>query len=812
MRSARNRAAPGKELGQVQSERRHTGPGLPSPRVQELGASPVSQSTTSAAAASALAIQLQTTIGNRATTALMRRPQLLSAPSGTTLHTGTTPNAGRGVVQRVETNTTSKARKAGHRKLETQKASQRKLEAWVGLLRNAAPQRSETDLQTLASEWIKRGLSMATLQPLVKEKDLTQADILTLRSLHARPSGFQMELAKAVVGPPPVVAHRLVDLARAVPNLQASDVIELARLPATFDASSLAVLGRAVSGGAPVSLVVRLHAAVPSLSAGEIASLAELHAKRSADDLETLGRARQALSLPLDRLLALARDVATLSADNAVTLCGLHATRDTAYLATVGKALTGPLPAGRTVADLVTVVNSEPTLAASDVVPIMEVPDAFAVADIEHIVKQYYTGGVTGAQLRDAMALLVPSITVLEARAVADAIVADGATGLQLCETVEHLGALGLPGPDIAKKIEAMRGSLDLAPHDITAVGGNRVLTGPMLHEQVTAKITGIRPVPDIGAATAQLSTYPTGLDPTTRTEDQLWEDCRIDLTLSHPDGTAESPAEKLIRQRLALQRLTKLGGGIDPKIVQQVFQYDEGARPRPVKAPGDEDLLGAGAGAHTVGRHVLGGGGPINTKVDLAERAVFNAVAPCPRKCGAFASVGAAKAAMQAALNQHIGVDKNTASWKAMRSNIIRRQPAGLPNNIAVGGVVGTVMTANHGHGAAGGLYDFNHPNPMRPQAHDVARGGVGGRPMCAADTTFGSRMTNYRRLYNGVRYVGWQGHHGWNWSQWNGYYVPYEPGTPLAHTNNAPTGAYLRILGADVDGGWFIHSAWPT
>jgi len=803
VRTARTRVAPSKTSDKVQPDRRGAGNTLPARPIQDLGQgfdALAARGTASGATASTLATKLQTTIGNRAATALVRRHQPPSTRSGTA------PYPGTDVVQRVVGNATGKAQEAG----------QKKLGGWMLLLRGAAPERPESDLQALATEWINRGLSMATLLPLVKEKNLTTDDIRALRSLSDRPPALQSLLAKAVTGPPAVTAGRLVDLACAVPGLQASDVIELARLPVTVDVPFLVVLGRAVSGGVPVALITGLQKAVPNLTAADIARLAVLHAQRPQKDLETLGQASQAQALPVERLVALASAVATLSADDTITLCGLHATHDAAYLATVGGALAGPLPAGRKVADLVTVVTGTPTLAAADVVPIMEVPDAFTVPDIEYVAKQFYTGGVTGLQLRDAMALLVPSISVPQARKLADALTADGSTGLHVCEVIEHLGALGLSGTGIAAKVEAMRGSLDLAPQDITAVGGARVLTGPMLHQQVTAKVTGARPVPDPGAATAGLSTYPTGLDPTTRTEDELWEDCRTDLTLSHPDGTGESAAETLLRQRLALKRLMSLGGGIDPKIVQQVFQHDEGARPRLVKAPGAEDLLGAAAGAHILDRHVLGGGGPINTKVDLARRAVFNlagaAVAPCPRRCGAFADAGAAKAGMQAALTQHIGAGKNTASWKAMRFNVIRKLPAGLPNNIAVGGVAGTVMTANHGHGAAGGLYDYNGINPMRWQARDMAQGGLGGRPTCAADATFAGRMNLYRRNYNHVPYVGWQGPHGWNWSQWNGQYVLYEPGVPLAATNDVPTGAYLRILGADVDGGWFVHSAWPT
>ena len=92
--------------------------------------------------------------------------------------------------------------------------------------------------------------------------------------------------------------------------------------------------------------------------------------------------------------------------------------------------------------------------------------------------------------------------------------------GPQIRATILPLSTAGENGAQIEARLHQLRGTPVAGAADVGAVGGALVLTGPMMHAQV-GRVLPAGPL-------AQLNFYPTGHDPATRTEAELWEDVRV--------------------------------------------------------------------------------------------------------------------------------------------------------------------------------------------------------------------------------------------------------------------------------------------
>jgi hypothetical protein len=467
-------------------------------------------------------------------------------------------------------------------------------------------------------------------------------------------------------------------------------------------------------------------------------------------------------------------------------------------------------------ADLAFVATYVDAVTAPDAIEVMGLAtgQGFTKEKIVEFVRDVYSGGATATQIVEMGNSLKPLVAD-DVLAVTKALRHDGLTGLQMCQTVGGIKRLGKNGTGIRDKILSMRGTLSAGATDITTPGGERRLTGAMILHQVGARIPAApQPVP--GATEAKLGHYPTGQQPAARSEAQLWQDCRTDLTLDHPGVPAvpETGTEKSIRQRLALGRILDLPDVV-PAIAQQVFKFAEGSRPRPVKSAANEDVL---AGGHTATRHIIG---PGYTLKDLAWRVCWHTPF-CPGKAGAFANAQAALTAMQAALDDIVDAAAlpNSPGWHGLRSLLIR---GGTPEGARTTAALGELMTIGGG-GGPNGLYDHPADGPFKGAAKPANEGGKGGRPIYTAFPDFATLMAKHRAtkppLAGGgtflrVPAVSQPAHlppAPVTWLDYQGTHIPYEPGAPLATRTSAPTGTHLRILGLDVDGGWAIHSAWPV
>ena len=239
-------------------------------------------------------------------------------------------------------------------------------------------------------------------------------------------------------------------------------------------------------------------------------------------------------------------------------------------------------------------------------------------------------------------------------------------------------------------------------------------------------------------------------------------------------------------------------GLGLQP-IVQQVFAHDEGQTPRPLQTPAAEDALGAGHGAHATSPHVLDGTPIIRDKDDLALRAIGHTPA-AHSPAGAFLTQAGALAGMQTALTNHLAVAAHDWNW--LRGRITR----GNAPQFTVGGVnpAGSRMDANAFPGHNGlPPYGYSHLAPYH--------GGFGTSPLRTGEN-FDARAQAAGKWgwYAGAQYL-----YGWNNTWVNPpVYVPragFVAGPDLATENPNPASVTLRIIGENVTGGFFVHSAWP-
>ena len=232
---------------------------------------------------------------------------------------------------------------------------------------------------------------------------------------------------------------------------------------------------------------------------------------------------------------------------------------------------------------------------------------------------------------------------------------------------------------------------------------------------------------------------------------------------------------------------------GLDADIVRRVFNHDDGQSPRPIKPPGEEDALGASQEAHTVDKHVLGGGGTINTLEDLAMRALghtrtgqFTPVA------GAFDNLNAAQQGIQAALTAYVAT---FANWETLRT--------ALTTNIFQRDWTQAVAT----------IFGQRMRNPTDAAvAVDVlppytTPGGSGTRPLYGEDFFAAARAAGRLRprVPGGPEFL---------FSADDveiGPFATIVPGPPLVNRAVNLASVRLRLVGANVDGGFFVHTAWP-
>jgi hypothetical protein len=470
------------------------------------------------------------------------------------------------------------------------------------------------------------------------------------------------------------------------------------------------------------------------------------------------------------------------------------------YLATLTAGI-AQLGAKRSARDMITLADVALNLTAADVIQLLQAPPTgmpatFDTADI--ITLRTTAPGLTTQQYIDIGAALKP-LKIGAAVKLLTLLQNDGCTNLAIHGMLKRLCEAGQTGSQIASSIEALRGTDLAGAAGINIVGGTLALDGPMMADQVS-RLSPIRKPDTLGH-------YPTGHKPADRSPEQLWEDVRLAVPLKYPGTTRDdTPAERIIRQRLALQRLTTLPGA-NREIVQQLFHEHDGAYPRLVGTAAEEDVLGTGAAAHTNDRHVLGGSDEtINNETALARRVLRHIRGACPGNASAFSAPDNAKAGMKAGLNNKFGAAAPAgaapphAGWVAARASILKGET--LNYDVIVGGIVGKIMTPNF----SAPPYDNAGSQTMSDTAMPMysANVALGGRPYWATDPAFDAAMRPHLATIAGPRRVSKRRN--------TPPYTDYEPGTGLATLNAAPTGVHLRMISGNVSGGWFIHSAWPT
>jgi hypothetical protein len=300
---------------------------------------------------------------------------------------------------------------------------------------------------------------------------------------------------------------------------------------------------------------------------------------------------------------------------------------------------------------------------------------------------------LNGTQQKDFIPKLQTKNNPLTGKDILDLVNAmEGTTGDKIDAMVTQFSALGDDtGKKIAKRVSDMRGDSGLKTggnksKDLTELDGERLLTG----DEIAIRAEQVK---TDGLVAADLMKYPhSNIDPVGRDEDLLWEDC--DPAVSR-DGK-EKPEDREIRKKLAFNQICKIGG-VDKQVAQQVIMEHDGQKPRDMDDASTED---GRSGGHTTGRHVIGGGGVINTLTDLQNRA--NGVGgypPCPGRAGAYANMGASKSGMQNAMQKA----KTNNLWKDIRKQIIRKLEYEI--RLAVG---------VNGHVARNGLAMRNNPTTV--------------------------------------------------------------------------------------------------
>jgi hypothetical protein len=274
------------------------------------------------------------------------------------------------------------------------------------------------------------------------------------------------------------------------------------------------------------------------------------------------------------------------------------------------------------------------------------------------------------------------------------------------------------------------------------------------------------------------LSNYPgSGLDPMTRSEDQLWDDLdEKNTTLSGETNTKD----KSTRAAMAELRLfTGMTFNASPPFysgdslikARQIFQNHRGKKPKAVT-----DLsIHESNGGHLIDRHITNGSGIIKNKRDVALRVFFNnPYTGNGFKAGAFNS----KSSALNAINKSLGLIPWTTS---VRKHII--------NNTS--NVARPDSTVNYSVPSA---HIMNNPSStiFAPSV----------LPSYLSTYTYYTHVLTtargHRKLFDGDS---------------GSKVAPFVSTIPIINDiSNTQRQVYLRIIPSNViDGGFHIHSGWP-
>jgi hypothetical protein len=261
---------------------------------------------------------------------------------------------------------------------------------------------------------------------------------------------------------------------------------------------------------------------------------------------------------------------------------------------------------------------------------------------------------------------------------------------------ITHVPALAVPPaaapgapPPLGGPVVAPQNPAAAQPIAVPAASqpGTKGLSGPEIAAHLTATFGAGR------AATEIATHYPTGQDIGARTDEKLWDDLKVNAAgnyfLPHIGpgqvvipGQVETPAERLIRQKLALAELRRRPGH-DPATIQAIFSHDEGATPRPFVSLRNEDSYSARA--HNTSLHVLGGTNMQNLN-SLAFR-VLGKVPNCDDKASAFNTLAEADAAVAGAIAARLIAQP--IPWQTVRRQLSLGQPPAPIQHPSNAGVV---------------------------------------------------------------------------------------------------------------------------
>ena len=399
------------------------------------------------------------------------------------------------------------------------------------------------------------------------------------------------------------------------------------------------------------------------------------------------------------------------------------------------------------------------------------------------------SNGLTAGQMVEVSSWLAPLTPADKLELITDVFVADGTAVAAIYATFQAMSKARLDGNGIQGRVRYLRGFIAApggdADKSITAVGGQKVLTGPEIHAHALNVLT--RPRPD--QKVAGLEKYPKGENPHTRSVDSLWLDAK-------PDARGTETAEEALRRRkLAVLELCNLSDVV-PAIVQQILANGNGTAPRAIGLPSAEDALDPGGDAHTNEMHTIGGGGKINKYYDLAARACRSPAAA--GRASAFKSPADAKAGIQEAMDDFVAARPGNWSW--LRERLTKGYSTAIDQPV---GAARLVSLETSGGGGPNGLYDRDGAGTFLNQEampkYDRGRGGRkyypgdgGAIPQRNGFVTRDARPTASFETFG-------PGHNN---------RIPVE-GTTLT-TVAAITGVHIRVIGMNARGGFVINSVY--
>jgi len=639
---------------------------------------------------------------------------------------------------------------------------------------------------------------------------VARGDAITLASVKGRSLTDLGELATGVPSARPMTelaelashggdAPRLgtVDDIKTVGDTPARTVGELKDLldhPLALTSAEVAAIGTAKRTGVELTTL----SDDKHLPRADVIALASLRKRTMVDVLKLVdGKPEHRTIDDLVKLAELGDADPALTAQQVLTIAAIE-TLTQAQLITLGKGVK-TLHGGRKTADLVAVAsvgapNFELTPEAA--VRILDNKGLPPTLTKDHVVAfAPAVKGLTGDQIVALLGWLHPKETAPNTVSVLKRLKDSDVTAADIHAVVKAFKDAGRDGSQIYNRLDRYmtrfntEDDVDITqPKTDVVAAGTRVLTGTELVASLKAQL--VSGAPALATLDQTVRHYPTGENPATILEADLWKHCKLDPVVPIPNETAP---QKPVRQRLALDELmTSTRFNFNAGVVQQLFAHDEGQSLRAIKLPGSEDALDPTATAHTLDRHVLNGAGTIKNLQDLALRSLtLGGTLHGHSPAGAFTTAAGAQAGIQAALDAYI--DASPANLGALR------------HQIALG--AGKRWT-EAGINAAGARMDgAQTPYPQLPPY--TTPGGYGTRPLYLGENFHQAAQADgkWRQRNNGAWcLVGVN-----NVVRHPLFFWDDAAGAPLAAYNAAPSGVTLRINSANVEGGFYIHSAWP-